>query len=204
MRRLAFALFTVPALVAAPAGARAQGDAGGFVESDEARVEVLAAPARVGERIERAEGWYRVEEAGREDRAVGSFGIVPAAELTAAPEPVRELPRAEPAGPTAAQLGLSPEDRIPAPMDARGEGPAYALADPCRAERTAYLRALLRTEGIDFDDPVGLFEGIEGDAFARGFNWYWLSLRVDPIRPLAWNSDLRALARELARCANDR
>lgn len=203
MRRVVFALFAVPALAAAPAGAGAQGAAGGFVESDEARVEVLAAPARVGERIEWPEGWYRVEEAGREDRSAGSFGIVPAA-ARAAPEPFRELPAGEPPGPTAEQLGLTPGDRIRAPVDPRGEGPAYTLEDPCREERIAYLRELLQTEGIELDDPVGLLEGIEGESFARGFNWYWLSLRVDPIRPLAWNSDLRGLARELARCVSDR
>lgn len=190
MRRLALLV----AVLAAPA-ARAQDQAQiGFVESDETRVEVLAAPARVGERIERPEGWYRVEEAGPEDGEVGSFGIVPAVATDGDEE---EASAQE-------QAGLRPGERIPAPEPLRGEGPAYALLDPCRAERTAYLRTLLRTEGIDVSDPVGLMEGLEGEGFAPGFNWFWLSLRTDPIRPLAWNSDLRSAADRLARCASDR
>jgi hypothetical protein len=187
------ALLAVSVVAALPLVARAQAPAGsppaadGYVASDEARVDVLAAPARVGERIERPEGWYRVEESGPEDGRVGSFGVVPAAP-------------SEPAGEGDAERGV---ERIPAPFDPMGAGPAYALADPCRAERTAYLRELLETEGIELDDPVGLMEGLEGDVFAPGFNWFWLALRVDPIRPLAWNGDLRTLARQLARCASD-
>jgi hypothetical protein len=193
MHRLVPALLAVSVVAAAPVAVWAQAPAGspptagGFVASAEVRVDVLAAPARVGERIERPEGWYRVEESGPEDGQVGSFGIVPAA----ASEPAE-----------AGELGSPGGERIPAPFDPMGAGPVYAVADPCRAERTAYLRELLETEGIELDDPVGLMEGLEGDVFAPGFNWFWLSLRVDPIRPLAWNSDLRTLAERLARCAS--
>jgi hypothetical protein len=185
------ALLAVSVIAALPLVARAQAPAGsppaadGYVASDEVRVDVLAAPARVGERIERPEGWYRVEESGPEDGQAGSFGVVPAA-------------RFEPAG----EGDAGGVERIPAPFDPMGTGPAYALADPCRAERTAYLRELLATEGIELDDPAGLMEGLEGDVFAPGFSWFWLALRVDPIRPLAWNSELRALAKQLARCAS--
>jgi hypothetical protein len=193
MHRLVPALLAVSVVTAAPVAVRAQAPAGspraagGFVASDEVRVDVLTTSARVGERIERPEGWYRVEESGPEDGQVGSFGIVPAA----ASEPAE-----------GGELGPPGGERIPAPFDPMGAGAVYALADPCRAERNAYLRELLETEGIELDDPVGLMEGLEGDAFARGFNWFWLSLRVDPIRPLAWNSDLRTLADRLARCAS--
>lgn len=200
MRRLAL----LAVVLAAPA-ARAQAPAGGgFVASEESRVEVLAAPVRVGERVERPEGWYRVEEAGPEDREAGSFGVVPATALAEREEEAGPGAAPEPAARAEARLGVGPEDRLTAPADVRGEGPAYALADPCRAERTAYLRELLRLEGIEVADPVGLMEGLEGATFARGFNWFWLSLRIDPIRPLSSSSNLRALADRLARCASDR
>jgi hypothetical protein len=76
--------------------------------------------------------------------------------------------------------------------------------DPCRAPRSAYLRQLLRTAGIELDDPLALLEGLAG---ARGyeaaalFTPYGLLPGIDPIRPLAWDSELRRLGRELTRCA---
>jgi hypothetical protein len=77
-------------------------------------------------------------------------------------------------------------------------------ADPCRPQRSAYLRQLLRATGVDLDDPLALLDGLAGprgyDAAAL-FTPYGLVPGVDPLQPLAWDSTLRTLADDLARCA---
>jgi hypothetical protein len=100
-----------------------------------------------------------------------------------------------------------------APLDSaalrsgRTEGGSTATStppDPCRRERSAYLRQLLRATGVDLDDPLALLDGLAGpggyDA-AELFTPYGLVPGVDPIQPLAWDSTLRTLANDLARCA---
>jgi hypothetical protein len=81
--------------------------------------------------------------------------------------------------------------------------PRPTPADPCRRERSAYLRQLLRATGVDLDDPLALLDGLAGpggyDA-AELFTPYGLVPGVDPIQPLAWDSTLRTLANDLTRC----
>ncbi|MFL5274627.1 MAG: hypothetical protein ACJ79E_21435, partial [Anaeromyxobacteraceae bacterium] len=87
---------------------------------------------------------------------------------------------------------------------AHDAAPRPPPVDPCRRERSAYLRQLLRATGVDLDDPLALLDGLAGprgyDAAAL-FTPYGLVPGVDPIQPLAWDSTLRTLANDLARCA---
>jgi hypothetical protein len=158
--------------------------ADGRVESDGSRLEVLGKPVPVGERIVLPEGWMRVEEQGVEDRAVGSFGVVAAGSTTTAPRPGADVLSSQAGEQSAA--GLRP--------------PA---APACRRERAAYLRELWRLSGIEFDEPDALLEGLEGDALGARTGFYWFALATDPFRPLAWSSDLRDRAEELARCVRE-
>src|ERR671938_346496 len=53
--------------------------------------------------------------------------------------------------------------RPPAPPPPAAALPPRAAApDPCRAERSAYVRHLLRMAGIDEADPLALVEGLAG------------------------------------------
>jgi hypothetical protein len=104
-------------------------------------------------------------------------------------------------------FGVYRPQRVEAPPPEGAEatprpGPAAAAADPCRAQRSRYLRALLRMTGIDLDDPAAFLDGLAGapSRSAQLFSAYGLLAGVDPIRPLAWDFELRSLARELARC----
>jgi hypothetical protein len=162
--------------------------AGGFVQSDDGRTEVLSAPSRVGERVDRPEGWYRIEEGGADGAAAGSFTIVPATPTSDSGAPLREEDDARASTPPVREPTLEA---------------VVAATDPCRTERTRYLAELLRTQGVELADPVGFLEGLQGDRFAQGLSWFWLSLSIDPVRPLAWSSDLRDRAKALARCASE-
>jgi hypothetical protein len=83
---------------------------------------------------------------------------------------------------------------------ARAEAPPGG--PPCRAQRGAYLRELWKTSGVEVDDPDAVLEGLEsGQGAATGY--YWFALQTDPVRPMAWSSDLRDRARELARCVKE-
>jgi hypothetical protein len=99
----------------------------------------------------------------------------------------------------------------PAPVPARADAPPPRDAaspgvapDRCRAERSAYVRQLLRATGVGVDDPLALLDALAGSRGSQGaqlFSIYGLLAGVDPIRPLAWDMDLRTLARELERCS---
>jgi hypothetical protein len=69
----------------------------------------------------------------------------------------------------------------------------------CTAERSAYLKELWRMSGIDVDDPAALLRALESSRSGAG-DAYVLALSSDPVRPLAWSSDLRARAHELVDC----
>lgn len=195
MVRVAAALLLAAVAIAARAqGAPRAEPPTGFVAAQEGGAELLGAPVRVGERVQRPEGWYRVEEAGPEDGAVGSFAVVPAARVAPAP--------AEPRGAPAA-LGASTQAEAGAALPNVGVVPV-AEGDPCRAERSAYLTELLRTQGVVFEDPAGLLEGLEGERFATRLADYWLAFSIDPLRPLAWDPELRDRGAALARCAGAR
>ena len=85
-----------------------------------------------------------------------------------------------------------------------------AIRDGCRSELNAYLRELLAMAGIeDVDDPLALVAALDasgafGGAPAGG---QYRSVRsggvpwpVDPVQPLAWSSELRSRARDVAAC----
>ena len=177
-----------PAMLAAllvPLAARADPPVAGSIETDEARIEVLAQPVRVGERVELPEGWYRVEEAGPEDQEIGSFSVVAAGSAFAATSPY-------------APATVEPDPSGP------GDAPR-AQRSVCRAERSAYLAELWREMGIEsVRAPLEVMEGLEGEAFAPGLSKWWLALTTDPFRPLAWSSELRSRADALARCTRTR
>jgi hypothetical protein len=115
VRALAVALGLALGLV--PLAARGGTRPEGTVSADEGRVELLATPLPVGVRIERPEGWFRVEEAGPEDREVGSFAVVA--------WPLDEDARADARAAARASAGLDPEEE---PIDRPPETP-YELAD---------------------------------------------------------------------------
>jgi hypothetical protein len=162
------------ASVALPRFPFAAPPAAGRIESEDAHVEILGRPVRVGERIELPEGFLRVEERGREDGQVGSFAVVPVESFSAAP--------------AAAVAGA-------------GDPAAGSAAEPeCRAERAAYLAELWKASGIEVDDPAALLEGLQGGATGPASGFYWFALATDAFRPLAWSSELRSRANALARC----
>ena len=99
-------------------------------------------------------------------------------------------PALEPGG-----LGARPA----APLGAADRAPAAAAPDPCLAARTAYVRHLLRTAGIEDEDPLALVEALAGHPESSPLAAALLA-GVDPLRPLAWDSQLRSLARDLERC----
>ncbi len=151
----------------------------GRIETDEGRTEILGRPVRVGERVDLPEGWFRVEEAGREDGDVGSFTVVPA----------------ESFGGTAATS-------VDAVAEAGDPGPAGKGPPDCRAERSAYIAELWRQSGIDVSSPGAIIEGLEGNRGGPQAGFYWFALATDPFRPLAWSSALRERAEALVRCVH--
>lgn len=177
MFRLALSL-CLPVALSLPPSARADAPrAEGHIESDEGRVEILGRPFRVGERVELPEGFLRIEEQGKEDEDVGSFGVVPAGSF---------------GGPAATAPAEDVTAEDPAPAGATG--PAS-----CDAERDAYLSELWRESGIEVSSPDAILRGLRsGEGSAAGFHWF--ALASDPFRPLAWSSTLRERAEALVRC----
>ena len=145
-----------------------------------ATVEML--PQRGGRtEIRTPQGFVRVDDPRGAASGSGTFGVYPAGAYGRTPPPPG----------SAAEVA----SREPAPRPA---------ADPCRRERSRYLRRLLQMDGIDLDDPLAVLDGLsgpEGYAGAALFSGYGLLPVVDPIRPLAWDLELRSLARDLAACA---
>lgn len=178
-----------------PPRARAPADparAEGHLESGRSRVELLGRPARVGEDVELPEGYLRVEEAGVEDRRVGSFTVIPADRLRAT------------AAALAAPAGAVP-DGAGGPAAARREPEAPPAPARCREERAAYLRELWKQAGIeDVRDPDAVIEGLGAGAGGPATGYYWFAFATDAFRPLAWSSDLRGRADALARCVRGR
>lgn len=150
--------------------------AGGRIETEGSRFEILGRPLRAGDRIDLPEGYLVVEESGPDDGQVGSFGVVAA-------EGFGATGTAPPAGGSAS-----------APGDVAPGGPE------CRAERSAYLAELWRGSGIEVKDPAALLEGLQGGATGPSAGFFWFALASDAFRPLAWSSELRARADALARC----
>jgi hypothetical protein len=154
----------------------------GRIDTGDARVEILGRAYRVGETIQLPEGYIRVEEAGPEDEEIGSFSVVPATTFAAS-----------------AGTGSGAETRTAAePADApRAEADAVAS---CRAERAAYLAEVMKASGIEIDDAASFLAAFEGTAGNPNVASLWFALSTDALRPLAWSSDARGRAAELARC----
>jgi hypothetical protein len=163
------------ASVALPLSPSAAPPAAGRVESEDASIEVLGRPVRVGERIELPEGFLQIDEGGPEDGQVGSFAVIPA----------ESFGQVAPAG---------------AAGGASDPAPASDGEPACRAERAAYLAELWKASGVEVSDPVALLEGLQGGATGPASGFYWFALATDAFRPLAWSSELRSRANALARC----
>lgn len=164
----------------------------GRILSDTGRTEILGRPVRIGEKLELPEGFIRVEEEGIEDREVGSFTVLSADSFARMGE---EWPSPEPREPGRAFAGVVEGDEV----RARADAPARYASD-CRAERGRYLAELWRISGIEVSDPDALIEGLEGPDAGPRAGFYWFALATDPFRPLAWSSELRGRAEDLARC----
>ncbi len=209
-----------------PPAPRGERGAEGRIEIDgDTRVEVLNQKLPVGQRIELPEGWFRVEEEGVEDRAIGSFTVVssePEASEDHVPSPppsggegqgegvagrLRAQGQADEPAP-ARQRAPNVERGFAASSDLERAGdwgaethPAPEQDDPCRAERNAYLRELWHASGIEVDDPDAVARGLDEGTGGAGSLWFAYS--TDAFRNLAWSSDLRSRARDLARCVNE-
>jgi hypothetical protein len=177
MHRVALALSLAAAVAPGPA-ARADSAAEGRIQTDEGTIEILGRPVKVGEKIETPEGFIRVEEAGPEDREVGSFGVV----------------AAESFGTGAAIASAGPVAEAGDPATAR------AVPRDCRAERSAYLSELWRQSGIEVKAPDAVIDGLAAGSTGPATGYAWFALATDAFRPLAWSSELRGRAAALARC----
>jgi hypothetical protein len=176
-------LFALPLLATTAAPLAEEPRPEGRIDAGDGRSEILSRPLPVGRRIELPEGWFQVDEEGVEDRHVGSFTVAAAVtERSPAAAPARAAPPAEPA---------------------EAAPPPRAAPDPCLAQRTAYLRELWKTSGIEVDDPVALQEGLEAGTSGPAAGFYWYALATDPFRPLAWSTELQSRARALVRCVNE-
>jgi hypothetical protein len=185
MPRLSFAALLV--FAALPARADPIRTAG-WVEGEKGRFEILGRPLHAGDRIELPEGFLVVEEDLPDDGAVGSFGVVSA-------ETFKESPEAP----------QRPADTF-APGGGEPALEASALAAPggaCRNERAAYLAELWSMSGIEVKDPVALLEGLEAGGSGALSGYYSFAFATDAFRPLAWSSELRSRANDLARCARE-
>lgn len=190
MRSLALALALAAALPAA-----AQQAAAGAVRADRAAVEVL--PPRAGaSELRTPEGFLRVE-GGTIGASSGTFGVYPAGAYGAGTST---------GGAYGAGARPPPPSAAASPQPQREVAPAGPPADleRCRPERTRYLRRLLYFVGIDVDDPVALLDGLAGAPGAASgpflFTAYGALGGLEPLRPLAWDQELRSLGRALAAC----
>jgi hypothetical protein len=199
MRLLIAVVAAAAPIWGAPRAAPLQ-DTGGRIESDELVSIELITPSGQRE-IRTPEGFLRVESDEPDDPSsstMGSFGTYHAAVL--APS----------------ESGVQVVDADPSPADAAPAEPAPPLrrdgmfdtsaptagADPCHAQRNRYFRRVLRMSGVDVERPLELLDGLAGPG-SRGGNLLiggYLMPGVNPIQPLAWDQELRSLARDLATC----
>jgi hypothetical protein len=183
-------LLALLSLVAVGMSARADPPAAeGTIDVDGARVEVLGRAVPVGARVELPEGWFRVEEQGVEDRQAGSFSVLSAAAASGAPAK---------AAPEIARAAVEAEPPPPPPPP-----PPVPTALRCRAERAEYLRELWRETGVEVDHPDAVLEGLDPAHGGAALGPWEFGPGGDPIRPLAWSSELRDRARDLARCVRE-
>jgi len=50
------------------------------------------------------------------------------------------------------------------------------------------------------DDPDAVLRGLDAGAYGPGTGYYWFAFSTDAFRNLAWSTDLRDRARDLAHC----
>jgi hypothetical protein len=190
------------AAASAPGAARGD-EAGGWIESDQAQIEILRPGGR--REIRTPEGFLRVEDPAEpgDDERLGSFGTYHPAALAREDGGDRAVdvaaPAARPAPPAEPPLEAPPPLRRDGLVDTTAPVPG---ADPCRPQRARYLRRVLRMSGVDLDRPLDLLDGLAGPA-SQGGNLLlggYLVPGLDAVRPLAWDQELRSLGRDLATC----
>lgn len=172
------------------------GSAEGSIETDSGRTEVLSRRVPVGRRIELPEGWYRVEEEGTEDRAVGSFTVV-------GPSEDRPSIPGETAPPGVGAGAEAQGVTEPRATEPRATESAPSMAGACVAQRSAFFRELWRESGIEVEDPAALLDGLDAGASGPATGYYWFALQTDAFRNLAWSTELRDRAKALVRCVRD-
>jgi hypothetical protein len=138
---------------------------------------LLAAPASAAELIAPGGGFVRVEE-----------------------DPTDVAPAQAPApdGPEAARNDAEAGGGVRQAPPSRED----VLREVCRGELNAYLRELLAMIGVDgVDDPLALVAGLEATgAFGGQHQLVGVTWPLDPVQPLAWSSELRRRARDVAAC----
>jgi hypothetical protein len=160
---------------------------GGFVRSDDTTIEIL--PPTSERELRTPEGFLRIEEGEADDgSASGAFGTFRATAGAATPD-------------GDAQGGIGEGAATAGPPAGTRPRAALAAVDPCRGHRQRYLQRLMRLAGVQLERPLDVVEGLSGPA---GYRLDALSAGMlagaDPLRSLAWDSELRSIARDLAAC----
>jgi hypothetical protein len=180
--------------VARPAPGRAEeepSEVAARIETDDGTIEIIQ--PHHGRVIETPEGYLRIEEGPDLDEGVqGSFGTYHATPV-------------EPAA--VSRIAVTSVEPPPAPVTVGPDGlvdtsAPTAGADPCHAQRERYFRRLLQMSGVYVDRPLELLDGLAGPGRvgANVLVTGYLSPGVDPLKPLAWDQELRSLGRDLAVC----
>lgn len=194
MRTLLVVLVTLASSAWSAARADDGVDRGGQIETDEANIEIVR--PHHGRVIQTPEGFLRVEDGPDLDRSpgLGSFGTYHPTSAANAPE----------AGPGSTGSGAAdPSERVQVRPDGMVDTTAPVPGtDPCRPQRGRYLRRLLEMSGVKVDRPLDLLDGLAGPSAAGGNVLVsgWVAPGVDPLKPLAWDQELRSLGRDLAAC----
>lgn len=169
-------------------------DRGGQIDTDEGSIEIVR--PHHGRVIQTPEGFLRVEDGPDLDKSpgLGSFGTYRATSVASRSDP--DL------GSTGSGAAEQPE-HVPVRPDGMVDTTAPVPgADPCRPQRGRYLRRLLEMSGVKVDRPLDLLDGLAGPNAAGGNVLVsgWVTPGVDPLKPLAWDQELRSLGRDLAAC----
>lgn len=208
LSRFVSSVTTLSLLAAFPAAAQVEEEEGpvsGRITTDDATIEILPGPPKVGERIEIPGGWYRIESGAEEPGPTGSFSVVATEELA----PVSEAP-----GEGAPAYR---QEYAPAAGPAGEEQRLISFDDACYPQKEKVARELFRIAGIwYFDRPLEWVEALQQhpalslSPWVR-FNLFGLAVGgplgigagVDPIRALGWDEGLRWSANDLLDCLEE-